>query len=94
MIRRFFALISLTIALVIGVALSPVLAESQYTQSQQTPASTEQKSTQKPYSQTSQMPEQTGQRPEQKPYSQSKQSYEGGKQYSQSQQKPDSAPAE
>ncbi|MEG3436699.1 hypothetical protein V0288_06160 [Pannus brasiliensis CCIBt3594] len=90
MIRRFIASIALALVIILSVAISPVLAEQQYSQSQQVPEQTEQKSTQKPYTQTQQMPPQTEQRASQKPYTQSQQSYEGQKQYSQTQQKPGS----
>jgi hypothetical protein len=91
MIRRFFSIIVISLMIFLSVAISPVLAEKQYSQTQQTPAGGEQKSTQKPYSQTQQAPIQMEQRPAQKPYSQSQSSYKGGeKQYSQTEQKPDS----
>jgi hypothetical protein len=90
MIRRFLAALTLALVIILSSGISPVRAEKQYSQSQQTPAQAEQKSTQEPYSQSQQTPAQAEQKSTQKPYSQSEQTYGGGKQYRQSQQKPDS----
>ncbi len=90
MVRQFLISLALILMFLLGMGTSPILAEQQYSQSQQIPAQEAQSYSQKPYAQEDQIPAQVQSRPAQKPYAQTQAKYEQEKQYSQSEQKPES----
>jgi hypothetical protein len=54
MIRRFLVSLVLALVVILSLGISPVLAEKQYTQTQQMPAKTEPTFKQEPYTQSQQ----------------------------------------
>ena len=92
MIRRLLLSLALALIIFFVINISPVLAENQYTQTNQMPPQTDQTFKQEPYTQTKQTFKQepyiqTEQHPKQEPYMQSKQTFQQ-EPYIQADQKP------